>query len=220
MSKDTDYKALFVDSPNIYITDLHCNSYVPLFHPYSAWREVLPEELTKGSVYDYVIRLAPIFGNDYTTGSGIINLSETANGEEQLRALLTFKPDNISKRTTLYKFINSFSETNGIITPDELDTRVKTFMDSAYYIKYLQSIVIYKNFNYFCNFEISTKQFNFNENLDFVFKNILSPVFKDIYTFDGITTAKELVTTSKKLEDFKTCFYTEKLDITDDYFNW
>ena len=220
MSKDTDYKVLFADSPNVYITDLHCYSHVPLFHPYSAWREVLPEELTKGNIYDYVIRLAPIFGNDYTTGNSIINLSETADGKEQLQALLTFKNDNISKRSTLYKFIDSFSETDGIISTEELDTRIKTFMEPTYYVKYLQSIVIYKNFNYFCNFEITTKQFNFDQNLDFVYNNILQPAFKNIYTFNCTTDVKALVSTSKKLEDFKTAFYEEPVAFpTDEYFS-
>lgn len=223
MSKDTDYKVLFADSPNIFITDLHCDGYTPLFHPYSAWREVLPKELTTRSIYDYVIRFAPIFGNDYTTGHSIINLSDTSNGIEQLKALLTFKGANISKRSTLYKFISAFSETNGIISTNELDNRIKTFMDNGYYIKYLQSVVIYKNFNYFCNFEISTKRFDFDVNLDFVYNSILIPTFDALYTFPLSADAKEIVASAHPLEDFKTEFYTEVPNlaaVSDEYFDW
>ena len=217
MSKDTDYKVLFADSPSVYITDLHCEYYIPLFHPYTAWREILPKEIT-GDVYDYVIRLAPIFGNDYTTGHGIITLSDTNDGSEQLLSLLTFSNKGLNKRSTLYKFVTAFSESNGIITPTELDSRVKTFMDTNYYTKYLQSIVIYKNFNYFCNFDISTKKFDFDANLDFVYNNILSPVFEELYEFETNSNAKELVSVSKKLVDFKKSFYTEN-KLSDEYFD-
>ena len=218
MSKDTDYKVLFADLPTVYITDLHCDYYLPLFHPYSAWRQILPPEIVN-NVYDYVIRFAPIFGNDYTCGHSIITLSENNDGVEQLKSLLTFDNSGLNKRSTLYKFIAAFSSGNEIITTSELDSRVKTFMDESYYTKYIQSIVIYKNFNHFGNFEISTKRFDFDTNLDFVYENILLPSFDNLYEFDIVNNVKEMVSTSKKLEDFKKAFYTEKT-MSDEYFDW
>ena len=219
MSKDTDYKVLFSDSPNIYITDLRCDPQ-QIFHPYSAWREVLPAQLveTHHNIYDYTIRLAPIFGNDYTIGHGIINLSETTNGIEQLNAMLTSKLTGISKRSTLYKFINSFVRSDVILTIEEIDNHIKSFMEQTYYHRYLQSVVIYKNFTYFSNYEISTKKFNFDANLDFVYNNILQPAFENIYEFES-TSAKELIANATKLKDFKESFYT-KQSIDNAYFDW
>lgn len=217
MSKDTDYKVLFADTPSIYITDLHCEYFIPLFHPYSAWREVLPSSIT--NVYDYVIRLAPIFGNDYTTGHGLITLTDNNDGVQLINALLKFESKELNKRTTLYKFLSAFSETEEIISPVELDNRIKTFMDKNYYTRYLQSVVIYTNFTYFHKFEISTKKFDFDTNLDFVYNNILLPTFENIYEFDTTSNIKELLQSVNKLDDFKKSFYSENT-ISDEYFDW
>lgn len=217
MSKDTDYKVLFADTPSIYITDLHCECFVPLFHPYSAWREILPSSIT--NVYDYVIRLAPIFGNDYTTGHGIITLSDNNDGVQLINALLNFDNKDLNKRTTLYKFLSAFTKTDGIITINELDNRIKLYMDKNYYTRYLQSVVIYTNFTYFHKFEISTKKFDFDVNLDFVYNNILLPAFDSIYEFSTTSNLRELLSSVNKLEDFKKSFYSE-ITISDEYFDW
>lgn len=217
MSKDTDYKVLFADTPSVYITDLHCEYFIPLFHPYSAWREILPPGIT--NVYDYVIRLAPIFGNDYTTGHGLITLSETNNGISYINSLLTVSNKDVSKRSNLYKFLLPFKENEGVITVKQLDEMIKANTDENYYTKYLQSVVIYTNYTYFHKFEITTKKFDFDANLDFVYKNILLPVFNKLYTFTTNSSVKDLISSSEELSDFKKSFYTDN-NIDDEYFNW
>ena len=219
MSKDTDYKVLFADLSNVYIAGLHYDYNNSLFHPYSAWRSILP---TANNVYEYAIRFAPIFGNDYTCGKGIITLTETTDSISLVKSLLTLDPTGLNKRSTLYKVIISANKTSDILSPTDLDMVIKAF-DSSYYCKYLESVIIYTNFIQYQQFEISTKYFDFDENLDFVYNNIIKPAFQSLYYFKPTTDVKELFNNKPTLiEDFKQEFYKQPKpinDIDDSYFD-
>lgn len=219
MSKDTDYKVLFADSPNVYIASLHYDYNNSLFHPYSAWRLIIP---TANNIYEYAIRFAPIFGNDYTCGKGIITLTENTDSISLVKSLLTLDPTGINKRSTLYKVITSANKTTDILSPTDLDTIIKAF-DLTYYSKYLQSVIIYTNFIQYQQFEISTKYFDFDENLDFVYNNIIKPAFQILYYFKPTSDVKQLFTNNPTLiEDFKQEFYKQPKpinDIDDSYFD-
>lgn len=217
MSKDTDYKVLFADKPSVYLTDLHCDFTGHLFHPYSAWRKVLPSSIE--NIYDYAIRLAPILGNDYTLGHGIITLTDTANCKNLINSLLTFDKKNLNKNTSLYKFLKTYDELDDLISPRELDNRIKNvYSGTNYYMKYLQSVVIYTNYKFFNKFEISTKKFEFDRNLDFVFKNILTPAYGELFTFTADNNIKNLISAAGKLDEFKESFY-KNIAIDDEYFD-
>lgn len=221
MSKDTDYKVLFADTPTVYITGLHYEYNNILFHPYSAWRSILPSSITD-NIYEYVIRLAPIFGNDYTCGKSLITLSETNDSISQLNSLLQLDANNLNKRSTLYKFITSTNRTKGILTPTDLDNRIKEFDPTNYYPKYLKSVVIYTNYIQYHNFEISTKYFDFEENLNFIYNNIIKPTFNTIYYFKPSADLKQLFADSTIITDFNKEFYKDILptnEIDDSYFD-
>lgn len=185
ISKDTDYKILFSNDKNIYISDLHYNYNNKLCHPYSMWRELLnflPDE----QLYDYIIRLAPIFGNDYTNCKSIINLSATTDNINYIKALLNLQADKINSNTSIYKFFKTLPKDKHLFTPTELDYYIKQY-DKNYYDKYIKSVVIYYNYNFFNDFEITTKYYDFDITLDYIIDSILLPNFIALYDFNSLT---------------------------------
>lgn len=226
ISKDTDYKILFANDENVYISDLHYDYSNKITHPFTLWRELL-SFLPAERLYDYVIRLAPIFGNDYTNGKGIINLSATADNINYIKALLNLPYDKISANTSIYKFVKTLPQEKQLFTPTQLDYYIKQY-DSEYYDKYIKSVVIYYNYNFFNDFEITTKYYDFDITLDYIIDCILLQNYESIYNFNNITDLKGTLinmTKTKDKEEIKRQFYnnsaitTDIPDIDDSYFD-
>ena len=211
VSKDTDYKVLLCDLRNVWISDLRVYSN-QIVNPYNTWRKFFEPlvDISDDEMFDYVIRLAPLFGNDYTSGCGsIISITDKDknNDKMNLPILLLFDPSihcKINKRTNLGKFLLSY---NYSLT---LDENVKNFNKSLY-TYYIQSVLLYTNYKFFREFKISTKKFCFQDSLNFIFTNIL---VKTLHTIPSSPTY-ELFCNKFYSSKEKTC---DDMDLSSEYF--
>ena len=179
ISKDTDYKILFSNLANVWCSELNCNR-SDIISPYLTWSNFFKpltdkHPISPTELYNMVIRLAPLIGNDYTAGySSIITLRNDSN--MNLPILKLFDKDinaPINCRTNLGKFLLRYHYGN------TLDENIKMY-DSELYSVYIESVVIYTNWLMFGNdFAVNTKHINFDENLKLIYNIVLLPEFSE-----------------------------------------
>jgi len=134
-SRDLDYYVLFADMENVYITEsFDC---VEIYNPHKCWVSALGKDIT----YDYIIRLAPLFGNDYTAKQKILS----ADKIDDIKMLITSNFDNLkcNKRKTIGK-CSSVVNWDWDYSTDSIDAMIYRF-DPDYFRKYYISVLIYKN---------------------------------------------------------------------------
>ena len=149
ISMDTDYCILFSDSPYVHCKTLADNF---IYSPYKCWRNYLGDAYS----YDAVIRIAALFGNDYTTKKGI---SSATNHPDDMKCLFNISDDyklksilSFSKMKTMFKVVPlKMYETFRLNYNSDEPTPV-TFVDfiihswdESYFRKYYLSTIIYKN---------------------------------------------------------------------------
>ena len=145
LSMDTDYNVLFGDNPNIDTASL-MNRWI-VYNPYKCW-----ESLFDGSPsfdYDHIVRLAPLFGNDYTAKECLvnaINLSDViALYENNIGAL---RHGNSRKKITKFAldvdFDDCLTDEIGLLNLDALDTLIFKW-NPAYFKHYYTSNIVYTN---------------------------------------------------------------------------
>ena len=157
-SADTDYFILFSNNPNVYITGLH--AYDKVYSPIEQWRlaftvvydDGTEEQLIKDNrIFDYVIRLAPLFGNDY-------NRQTIISAKKYENALAVFYPittaNTISKRSGIGKLIAAEKHFYGtsVISAHKFDRLIYDYMLNHAKIdfkRYLYSVFVYKNYSKF-----------------------------------------------------------------------
>ena len=160
-SADTDYFILFSNNPNIYITGLH--AFDKVYSPIEQWRlaftveyeDGTEEQLIKDSrIFDYVIRLAPLFGNDY-------NRQMIISAKKYENALAAFYPlktaNTLSKRSGIGKLIAAEKHFYGpsLISTHKFDRLMYDYMLNHAKIdfkRYLYSVFVYKNYRYFSKY--------------------------------------------------------------------
>jgi hypothetical protein len=157
-SADTDYFILFSNNPNVYITGLH--AYDKVYSPIEQWRLAFTvvyedgseEQLIKDNrIFDYVIRLAPLFGNDY-------NRQTIISAKKYENALAVFYPistaNTISKRSGIGKLIAAEKHfySTSVISAHKFDRLIYDYMLNHAKIdfkRYLYSVFVYKNYSRF-----------------------------------------------------------------------
>ena len=157
-SADTDYFILFSGNPNVYITGLH--AFDKVYSPIEQWRlaftvvyeDGTEEQLIKDNrIFDYVIRLAPLFGNDY-------NRQTIISAKKYENALAVFYPivtaNTISKRSGIGKLIAAEKGYYGpnVISAHKFDRLIYDYMLNHANIdfkRYLYSVFVYKNYSKF-----------------------------------------------------------------------
>lgn len=179
ISRDTDYKILFSDHPNVWCTELNCR-FSDVINPFITWQnffaplsDIKKKELSPSEIYDMTIRLSALIGNDYTRSQqSIINIKRYKNMNLPILKLFNNNIDApINKRTTLGKLLSNYNY--GI----SLDENIKIFNKDLYNV-YIESVVIYKNWIMFnSDYAINTKHLNFDENLKIIYNKILKPEF-------------------------------------------
>ena len=181
VSKDTDYKILFANRPNVWCSDLNCNR-LNVVSPYIMWCNFFKPltDYKDIDIYKAVIRLAPLIGNDYTAGcSSIITIRN--DKEINLPILRLFNKNiitSINMRTNLGKFLSKFNYDK------TLDENVKVY-DKSLYDAYIESVVIYENWLMFGNdYYVNTKQMDLDENLKLVYNIILKNEFNNLSAKD------------------------------------
>lgn len=160
-SADTDYFILFSGNPNVYITGLH--AFDKVYSPIEQWKlaftvvyeDRTEEQIIKDSrIFDYVIRLAPLFGNDYNRQM-IISAKKYENALAVFYPLNT--PNTLSKRSGIGKLMAAerSSYEPGLISTHKFDRLMYDYMLNYAKIdfkRYLYSVFVYKNYRYFSKY--------------------------------------------------------------------
>lgn len=176
-SMDTDYFVLFSGNPKIYITGIRSSDLV--YKPIDEWRnaftiiadnqdeysndnshtdteiQLIPDD----KIYDYAIRLAPLFGNDYCRETVI-------SAKVYQNAIKIFYPcgfPTLPARSNIDKFIKFGNERfkqdfeNGLIPLERFDEIICNYLTMKNINKktYLFSVVVYKNWKYFNHYSIT-----------------------------------------------------------------
>lgn len=155
LSMDTDYNVLFGYNLNVDTCSLMSHN---VYNPYKCWLS-----LFKGSSsfdYDHIIRLAPLFGNDYTVKESLVS---SVNFDDILKLyeanITELLEGGRTKKIT--KFIRAINEhardkfrTNedGLLSLDSLDDMLYTW-NPNYFKKYMLSNIIYTNWQMFNRYE-------------------------------------------------------------------
>lgn len=155
LSADTDYNVLFGNNPNVDTSSLLKRSIV--YNPFKCW-----ESLFDGSPsfdFDHIIRLAPLFGNDYTVKEYLVN---AVNLEEiiQLYESSIRKLQKGSKRKKITIFANSIPDDlvdvvydgTELLDLDKLDDFLHDW-NPEYFVNYYRSNIIYTNWAKYNKYE-------------------------------------------------------------------
>lgn len=226
ISKDTDYKILFANNENVYITDsLRCSWNVNkiIINPYNIWNNMFTE-IPTNMLYDYLIRLSPLFGNDYNSKNGIISLNNESNRFllpylfhktlliEGLHELKCKK----KKPTDFIKFVNyivtmnneDVVESTHVISLKDFDNYVKQYAinisNDNLYRSYFETITIYSNWKKYNDYKILH------------INNSVNIIYEKLYHF----VIDQWNDNSYSMEEFIKIMHEDYNDeITDEYFN-
>lgn len=167
ISADTDYFILFSNNDKVWIT-LN-QPYLPIYHPVTQWKYILTDQIhdelliEPEKIYDYAIRFAALFGNDYHIITLISAKDPTFTICKRLVAPLAMNDayGELNKHTNAYKLyiseIELYKKCIEPITYDDLDVIVQSYMSKNCrydFRKYLISTVIYKNWGRFNKYKI------------------------------------------------------------------
>jgi hypothetical protein len=185
-SADTDYFVLFANNEKVWVTLNYPNS--PIYHPVTQWIYNLTDHknnetlVNKNKIYDYVIRFAALFGNDYHISTIISAKDPTYTICNRIIAPMAMNDvyGEVNKLRNIYKFYTSgmelYKKCIEPISPDELDIIVQDFIlknDKYDFRKYLMSIVIYKNWNRFNKYDTVQPNMNTKDIEKMVLGNLL-----------------------------------------------
>jgi len=151
LSMDTDYNVLFGFNQNVDTCSLMSHN---TYNPFKCWNA-----LFKGSPafdYDHVVRLAPLFGNDYTVKESLVN---AVNFNDVLKLYEGDFEDLVAdtNRKKITKFIKYITleardkiryDENGLLSLDSLDDMLFKW-NPNYFKKYMLSNIIYTNWQMF-----------------------------------------------------------------------
>ena len=151
LSMDTDYNILFSDSPNVDTASLMNRDLI--YNPHNCWKQILGDAFS----YDVVIRLAPIFGNDYTVGEVLISAKNYVDALALLNIDNKFNTLKQSQRKKIYKYIMGIKQPEGLTTPEYLDDIIYK-ANKDYFKKYYLSTIIYGNWSWYNKYKIMDKQ--------------------------------------------------------------
>jgi len=148
MSRDTDYFALFADIPEAYWEDFATGN---VYNPYTTWSEYFGEYFS----YELIIRLCPVFGNDYTVKERIISCE---NFEDVLTLIESHTNNKCYKSLNKIKSLYKVLEKGLALERNEdiclyLDDLMHNYSDK-YFLKYYSSVLIYENWNKYNRYSI------------------------------------------------------------------
>ena len=155
LSADTDYNILFGDNENVDTSSLMRRDVV--YNPHKCWKALFADSLCCD--YEHIIRLAPLFGNDYTIKKGLAN-AENFNDilllfESNLNALA--RGSSVKRITKFAKFIVNSVENVNFIGDDVLDLdTLDEFLhnwDPEYFVRYYVSVIVYTNWDKYGRYE-------------------------------------------------------------------
>ena len=185
ISADTDYFVLFSANERIWVSLNH--AYAPIFHPTTQWLHALTESkskdilIEKENIYDYAIRFAALFGNDYhrTVIISAKDITNTICNRIISPSLMNSEHGEPHHNSNIYKLYSKekalYEKYSEPVLPEELDVIIKDFMsknEKYDFRKYLLSMVVYKNWNRFNRYE--------EKEVDFDIESMEKSVLSDI----------------------------------------
>jgi hypothetical protein len=168
---DTDYYVLFADLPNVDVSDIRGGK---IYNPNKCWKNLIPAyiytkypayecgpeyepliDVTDRQLYNIVVRLSPLLGNDYTTHSPII-------AAKNFQDYITLLSEDVTKlrsnnRKTIGKVLNAsatgFKRKGKITSLDEIDDLIHRY-NPGYFKSYLLSTIVYLNWHQYGHYQI------------------------------------------------------------------
>ena len=196
ISTDTDYYILFGDTPNVDVTAFYKMNHGEIsdsliYNPYNIFKTFFDKYYN----FEYVIRLAPLFGNDYTTtkakGSSYFkNRILTTDKPNEILSL--FNIDNTfnnlssshraSKIRKFYECVKDIFSGESPISIKALDNLIMRY-DKEYFNKYYLSTTIYSNWREYGHYNIAHETAHDIEmKLDEAFGVLFERIYEE---FDG-----------------------------------
>lgn len=149
ISADTDYYFILSDFEHCYCMDVKSGS--PIYSPKELWMNMLEDAYS----YDIIIRLSPLFGNDYTVHKGIIGAK---NGDDVIK-FMNIHGDigtiMLQRRKTVSKVLLHSKQLvpDGVMTPKIIDEIIRHY-DVEYFKTYYESVVVYKHWQTYNDYKI------------------------------------------------------------------
>lgn len=194
-SMDTDYYVLFADMPNVDVTDIRGGA---IHNPNKCWKKLIPRNIymtyepyvcpydfivdEDRRLYNIVVRLAPLLGNDYTVHQPIIS----AEKFEDYISLLSGDYNSLrqNNRKTIGKVLNCRSNHNyhretDVLSLEDLDDLIYHYdLKPDYFIKYYLSVIVYLNWHEHGHYSINT--IYTEEDEDILINKCIANIFEDI----------------------------------------
>ena len=155
MSLDTDFYVMCCDQKNVFI--MNFREQYQLYSPYTEWNKILDDcqiEFNKRLIF----RLAPLFGNDYTSLENDKQSILSAEDENCLRMIILRDEEVPKRKKKLYLLKSYIDYSSETITIDELDKAIEMFSlnnekYNDYYEKYKKSIYVYEHLEDYYDFK-------------------------------------------------------------------
>jgi len=182
LSMDTDYNILFSDTPNVDTASL-MNPMV-IHNPCKCWKQILGEAYS----YEAVIRISPMFGNDYTVGEPIISAKNYKDVLALFNINNTFDELKRSARKKIYKVVYGVKQPEGLTKLEDIDEMIHNW-NVDYFKKYYLSTIIYENWNMYNRYKILEKQdeISVEQEMNKALKKLLSSINDDYDKDEKIT---------------------------------
>ena len=153
LSRDTDYYFLLSDFEWCYCTDIKRGC--PIYNPSSIWKNILDDDFS----YETVIRLSPIFGNDYTTHKTIISAQKNDDVIKFLNLDGHFKSLKSRKSNTIIRKLYDIAQDNEMLDDIE-ETKIDNyFLDEImkiynidFFKLYYKSVLIYSQWEFYSDY--------------------------------------------------------------------
>lgn len=219
LSRDTDYYFLLSDFPWCYCTDIKrgCN----IYNPNQIWTNLLDDDFS----YDLVIRLSPLFGNDYTTHKTIISAQKRDDVIQFLNLDGKFRSLKNKKSNTIIRKLYEVAEENEMIDDIEsskvncylLDEMIRIY-NIDFFKLYYKSILIYSQWEFYSDY------IEINNSVVKLPKTIRGIIFYDVDAYedkewDDLLKDSKYITDTDELNKLFTTGIEKRIKLTEDEFD-
>lgn len=186
ISTDTDYYVLFGDTPNVDVTAFYKmnNGTITsslVYNPYTIFKTFFKEYYD----YEYIIRLAPLFGNDYTTHGSNKDRILTADRTDNVLSIFNMDGEFDSlayahRTSKIKKFYDKVHDHCPVERPFKITTFDNLILryDKEYFTRYYLSTMIYSNWKAYGRYNVYNKSI---DEIEFDIEKSLIQLFNKVY---------------------------------------
>ena len=184
LSADTDYNVLFGDMPNVDTCSLMNPN--AIYNPFNCWKVIFNDSVCYD--YDHIIRLAPLFGNDYTVKEFLVSATNFDDVKKLYEGLIDrLKYGSTTKKITKFcKSIDpSLYNSNDVLDLNKLDQFLADWNES-YFRHYYLSNIIYTNWMKYNKYTVMNvpDEFESTQELEAFWRLFITPPFT-LYKWNG-----------------------------------